>query len=725
MNLAGDLRSAHYQMSPSHSFDTHITLTVAPHSGLRSPSGIALITCIQSETLYKPWTSSCHWPTPWITFTVHQPTPALRTTLLSCSYIPVLPMSDPACFMTMPLSRSNKVMQIDPPASRLPHSVTEYSATQGSNSFSPGHWPEFSLPQAPGHSSLLIVTPVCKTAHEIAAAPEHNLAEPVHKMLAKTVLRHVTGSTPVSSQVMAVSPESSKVTAVVPESSKVKAVVSESSKVKADLHKSSLATADVHEPSQATADLHEPNQATADVHEPSQATADVHEPSQVSAGHPESNHISSDLPEPRHVSSVLSEPRHVSSDTPRFQPIMMASVLDPPLMSVWAAGIPVASRSCHPLLLFPLMAVAILCVWAAHSAPEVSSVHESAPEVSSVHKFTPEVPSVHESAPEVSSVYESAPVPPEVAAPAAESPKGVEFPYALSACPVVTLEAVCELPPSPEPATEAVYELSALPATAKDLSCERPVCPVPVMEAMNELSAHRVTAIEAIIELSGPSVPVYAVGVCTTLMRSWTSGSTLVGSCSFCSALEGICSVCAALEGICSICATLEGSCSVCSALEGFCSVCSAVGIFGLVSFAVVVPSLPSSAGPALVPRSSTWTWSSNPHLVSPLSHRSPGLFIVWSICKPLFGRTVYPLRLSSELGHSSCLLNWEPLESSASLSDSSSHQPEQTRQTPYMTIKLLSCHIAIQDVGEFVSSSDLESMLTNWILCSEWMPSE
>ncbi|KAL0178553.1 hypothetical protein M9458_027447, partial [Cirrhinus mrigala] len=35
---------------------------------------------------------------------------------------------------------------------------------------------------------------------------------------------------------------------------------------------------------------------------------------------------------------------------------------------------------------------------------------------------------------------------------------------------------------------------------------------------------------------------------------------------------------------------------------------------------------------------SSTWTWSSNPRLVSPPPHRSPGLFVVWSVWKPFLG---------------------------------------------------------------------------------------
>ncbi|KAL0165721.1 hypothetical protein M9458_037565, partial [Cirrhinus mrigala] len=59
----------------------------------------------------------------------------------------------------------------------------------------------------------------------------------------------------------------------------------------------------------------------------------------------------------------------------------------------------------------PVIAIAILSVWAAHCIPEASSVHESvhesAPEASPVHESAPEALSVHESAPEASSVHES------------------------------------------------------------------------------------------------------------------------------------------------------------------------------------------------------------------------------------------------------------------------------------------------------------------------------
>ncbi len=90
-------------------------------------------------------------------------------------------------------------------------------------------------------------------------------------------------------------------------------------------------------------------------------------------------------------------------------------------MSVRAAGIPVTSALSSPAILdilppsaaLPVMAVAILSVWAAHCAPEVSTVHEPASEDSPVHEFTPVLPEVAASAAE----------PPEVAAFAAEPPE--------------------------------------------------------------------------------------------------------------------------------------------------------------------------------------------------------------------------------------------------------------------------------------------------------------
>ncbi len=57
---------------------------------------------------------------------------------MSCPYHTCLPLFDPACSLTMFL---NKAQQMDPLASCLVGSVTEYSAMQGSSGFSCGYWP--------------------------------------------------------------------------------------------------------------------------------------------------------------------------------------------------------------------------------------------------------------------------------------------------------------------------------------------------------------------------------------------------------------------------------------------------------------------------------------------------------------------------------------------------------------------------------------------------------
>ncbi len=105
---------------------------------------------------------------------------------------------------------------------------------------------EFSQPQAPGHSSVLIATPVIQPAREMAATPERAhimaaTAEPVHRMAATTTPRHVIAA--------------------------------------------------IHESSQVTADLHELSQVTVDRHEASQVTADLHESSHVSPYCPVSSRL--------------------------------------------------------------------------------------------------------------------------------------------------------------------------------------------------------------------------------------------------------------------------------------------------------------------------------------------------------------------------------------------------------------------------------------------------
>ncbi len=115
--------------------------------------------------------------------------------------------------------------------------------------------------------------------------------------------------------------------------------------------------------------------------------------------------------------------------------------MDPLLLSVKAAGIPRASAlvitETVPLSsVIPVMAVAILCVWATYCS----------------------VTQVHESAPEASLVNESAAEPPEVAASAAEPPVVAASAHELSACPVTAIEAVHELTVCPATAMEVVHE---------------------------------------------------------------------------------------------------------------------------------------------------------------------------------------------------------------------------------------------------------------------------
>ncbi len=74
----------------------------------------------------------------WILFADRRPTLALG--LLCVLPLPYLfaDVFDPACFVTMSM---NKSLQMDPHASRLVGSITEYLATTGSSGFSCGYWP--------------------------------------------------------------------------------------------------------------------------------------------------------------------------------------------------------------------------------------------------------------------------------------------------------------------------------------------------------------------------------------------------------------------------------------------------------------------------------------------------------------------------------------------------------------------------------------------------------
>ncbi|KAL0177062.1 hypothetical protein M9458_025956, partial [Cirrhinus mrigala] len=130
----------------------------------------------------------------------------------------------------------------------------------------------------------------------------------------------------------------------------------------------------------------------------------------------------------------------------------------------------------------PMMAIAILSVWAAHCAPEASSAYESDPEASSVRESAAPMPLI-----EAAFMAEF----PEEAASSADPKEGGKPIYELTVC-------------------STTVNAPALPAPPR-----LPVCPV--------------TAMEAVSEVPRPCVNVYAA---------------LVGSCSVCSALVGSCPVC-------------------------------------------------------------------------------------------------------------------------------------------------------------------------------------
>ncbi|KAL0189694.1 hypothetical protein M9458_016793, partial [Cirrhinus mrigala] len=142
------------------------------------------------------------------------------------------------------------------------------------------------------------------------------------------------------------------------------------------------------------------------------------------------------------------EPRHVLADIPSHAEPTLPSHKSTASTPSRPAGIPLST-------VLPVMAVAILSVWATHCCPEASSDHESAPEPSSDHG----------SVPEAFLANEFAPIPPEVSACTVELPKEVASMNELTATsdhefapvpPEVSAKAV-------EPPTEAAssYELSA------------------------------------------------------------------------------------------------------------------------------------------------------------------------------------------------------------------------------------------------------------------------
>ncbi|KAL0199126.1 hypothetical protein M9458_007666, partial [Cirrhinus mrigala] len=268
-------------------------------------------------------------------------------------------MSDPAC-LTMSLSHPvNKSLQMDPPASRfIPHSVTEYSASQGPSNFSQGRHPGMDtarllLALEQGTRTLEgYIQEYLDTAHfsdlpdyvlidfffegtnqplksklrreglcsslclfldfallcvgspfTVGVAEEERdnavmaAAHPARKMAAASQCVHTMVATAEPMHKVVAKTKLCHVTAAISEPSKVAAVFPESSQVAAVFPESSHVAAVFPESSQVAAVFPESSQVAAVFPESSQATAVVPESSQVKTVFPESSQVAAVFPE--------------------------------------------------------------------------------------------------------------------------------------------------------------------------------------------------------------------------------------------------------------------------------------------------------------------------------------------------------------------------------------------------------------------------------------------
>ncbi|KAL0152842.1 hypothetical protein M9458_051855, partial [Cirrhinus mrigala] len=319
---------------------------------------------------------------------------------------------------------------------------------------------KLSQPGTPGHSSILIATPVIKPtcgnggctgvrSHNGSDSRAHSqnggdnnapLCHCCHSCVVKLqlcFLNQVKSELLFLCQVTAVVPESSKVKAVSPESSQVAAVVPELSQV-SDLHESRSPRV----PSR-----------------PVCCTQIIE------------------------VSPLVSR--------------LVSSLRDAPLVSACSAGIPKPTHLNPVAELFPpsvalsIAGIALWCVWATYTNTESLEVAACAAEP----------PEAAVSAVASSEAVMPAAVSLEVAAYAAEPHE-----MRMSASALCTVVAPSNTPSTRElsswskPAKEATYELSSCPNSAMEAACDLSACPITAKEAITELSAHPVTSMEAAYE---------------------------------------------------------------------------------------------------------------------------------------------------------------------------------------------------------------------------------
>ncbi len=151
--------------------------------------------------------------------------------------------------------------------------------------------------------------------------------EHTHKMAATTETVHKMAATKTPRHVIVASHESSWVTADVKEPSQATVDLRESSQTTVD-RQSLQVSAHLPESLHVCADLPESLHICTDLPESLHICTDLPDSLHVSADLPESRHVSADLPESRHVSADLPEPHHVSTDLP--EPLHIMSTTSEP-----------------------------------------------------------------------------------------------------------------------------------------------------------------------------------------------------------------------------------------------------------------------------------------------------------------------------------------------------------------------------------------------------------
>ncbi len=280
-----------------------------------------------------------------------------------------------------------------------------------------------------------VVTSTPEPCHKMASNPEtgHKMAANTetlcklatipmtfHKMATSPEMFHKMAATSESSPVMAADPESRTIMTVVPEAAHVMPAKPEPTHVTPAKPEPTHVTPAKSEPAHVTLAKPEPAHVTPAKPEPAHVPPTKPEPAHVTPAKPEPAHVSADLPESRHVVADRPESRHIIAVIPSHADLSHPNHVDSIFLGGTVStfsGLPAATHSNSPgtaplvseidnvFSVLPVMATAILCVWATHTVvpPEVSASTAEPSEVV-VPTLLPE------SVPETTSAFPQCPV---------------------------------------------------------------------------------------------------------------------------------------------------------------------------------------------------------------------------------------------------------------------------------------------------------------------------